>query len=475
MQSVENETVAALRPTVDELRAIPVFADLYPQQLEWLAGQMTLVQLQSGEVLAEAGSPADHLLVMLEGELRGHRDGSGGDGRSYVARAGQVTGLLPYSRLTHYPSTIRAVTALRAAKFPKDLFGEMLERIPVLGGRLVGLLSDRIRESTKADQQHEKLVALGKLSAGLAHELNNPAAAARRAADTLRESVNSFRGANLRLDKRGLPGDVRVFLAHLECDWACQTGPQQALDTLDRSEREEEFATWLQKRNVPQAWDLAAALVEVGCKQDTLNEVAERVAPEQLADVLVRLTASFTISRLVDEIDSSTGKISELVQAVKEYTYMDQMPQQEVDIHKGIENTLIMLKHRLKHGVSIVRDYDRTLPLVCARGSELNQVWTNLIGNAVDAMNGKGELCIRTAREPTHVLVEVIDNGPGIPTEIQTRIFEPFYTTKGAGEGTGLGLDAVYRIVQNHRGEVRFESQPGETRFQIRLPLSDPK
>jgi signal transduction histidine kinase len=261
----------------------------------------------------------------------------------------------------------------------------------------------------------------------------------------------------------------------LECDWAEQVGPQEALDTLERSDREEQLALWLQKRNVSDPWQLAAALVDTGCKQSTLEEVASHVPPELLGNVLTRLTASFTISRLVEEIESSTSKISEMVRAVKEYSYMDQMPEQEVDIHNGIENTLIMLKHRLKHGVSVVREYDRAIPLVCARGSELNQVWTNLVSNAVDAMDGKGELRIRTAREPNYALVEIIDNGPGIPPEIQNRIFEPFFTTKGAGEGTGLGLDAVYRVIQNHRGLIQFESRPGETRFQVRIPLSKPK
>jgi signal transduction histidine kinase len=476
MDSGEKETVIAERPGIEELRSIPVFSDLAPADLEWLASQMTVVEVQPRGIFLKEDSPADRLFVIFEGELRGQRESDGlGNGRIFTARSGQVTGMLPYSRLTHFPNTVRAIIPSRVGMLPKDRFPEMLERIPVLGGRLVGLLSDRIREAAKIDQQREKLVALGKLSAGLAHELNNPAAAARRGADTLRNSVLSLRMANLALDKDGLPADARVFLARLECDWAQQAGPQEALDTLERSDLEEQFALWLQKRNIPEPWHLAAALVDAGCKQSTLEEVAARIPPELLSNVLIRLTASLTISRLVEEIESSTGKISELVRAVKEYTYMDQMPEQEVDVHAGIENTLIMLKHRLKNGVSVIREYDRTIPPICARGSELNQVWTNLIANAVDAMNGQGELRIRTSREPNCALVEIIDNGPGIPTEIQTRIFEPFFTTKGAGEGTGLGLDAVYRIVQNHRGQLDFESHPGETRFQVRLPFSNPK
>ena len=223
---------------------------------------------------------------------------------------------------------------------------------------------------------------------------------------------------------------------------------------------------------MPNAFDRAAALVDAGCDLETLEEVARNVPPEFLSDVFTRMTASFTISRLIEEIDSSVSKISELVRAVKEYSYMDQMPEQEVDIHAGLENTLIMLRHRLKNGIEVVRDYDRTMPTVCARGSELNQVWTNLISNAADAMNGKGKLHIRTACDGTFALVEVIDSGPGIPPEIRSRIFEPFFTTKPVGEGTGLGLDTAYRVVRGHRGDITFDSRPGETRFQVRIPFS---
>lgn len=475
MSSVESERETGPAPSIEELRAIPAFADLAEDQLQWLSSQMTVVSGKAGGVFLREGSPADRLFVILEGELRAESETNGGDGPVFFLHVGQVTGLLPYSRLTHFPVTVRAVVDSRVGCLPKDRFPAMLERIPALGPRLVGIMADRIRESARADHQRQKLMALGKLSAGLAHELNNPAAAVRRAADSLKEAVTASRDANLRLDKRGLTAEMRVFIAHLECDWLREAGPQEAIDTLERSNREEELATWLEQHKIPEAWELATALVDTGCKQATLEQVAAQVPPELLGDVLIRLSASFTVSRLVEEIESSAGKISELVRAIKEYSYMDQMPEQEIDIHAGLESTLIMLRHRLKKGVSIIREYDRDLPKIYARGGELNQVWTNLIGNAIDAMEGKGELRIRTARELGRVLVEIIDNGPGIPAEIRDHIFEPFFTTKSVGEGTGLGLDAVYRIVRNHRGEVRFESRPGETRFQVRIPLSKPR
>ena len=466
--NLETTPVSAKHPAIEELAAIPVFSDLAPDGLAWLASQMTTMELQPGDILSHAGDPADHLLVLFRGEVQSERP----DGRIFVVHAGQVSGYLPYSRLKTYSVTIRAVVESRGARLHKEKFPEMLERMPVLHQKLISLMADRIRESSTADQQHEKLLALGRIAAGLAHELNNPASAARRAVGSLRQAFNSVRTAALQLEEHGLPLSSRLFLAKLDCDWMNEAGARSALDTLERSEREDEFADWLQTHGVPNSWDLAASLVDAGCDRTILEQVAKQIPSEFLADAFVRMTASITVSRLLEEIESSIGKISDIVRAVKEYSYMDQMPEQEVDIHAGLENTLIMLRHQLKAGIEVIRDYDRTLPTICARGSELNQVWTNLISNAIDAMNGQGKLHIRTFRDPSCAVVEVTDNGPGIPPELQTRIFEPFFTTKPLGGGTGLGLDTVFRIVTNHHGDVRFESRPGETRFVVRIPFS---
>ncbi|MGH9614167.1 MAG: ATP-binding protein, partial [Bryobacteraceae bacterium] len=418
-----------------------------------------------------AGAPATHMYVILEGEIQGHRESEAGE-RVFTARAGEVTGILPFSRLKTLPATVRAVGFARVAALHKEHFHEMLTRIPLLVKRLVGVMSDRIRESAKADQQREKLAALGKLSAGLAHELNNPAAAAQRAAATLCDAVNYFRDANWRLDEQDLSREQRRTLADFERATGSRAGKPEPIDSLERSDREEALAQWLQSRGVENAWKLAPHLVSAGLDSAALTPVADALPPEALRDALMRIAASSALVRLVAEIENSVSRISELVRAIKEYSYMDQGPEQEIDIHQGLESTLLMLTHQLKHGVNVVREYDRSLPKFRARGSELNQVWTNLIDNAIDAMNGNGELRIRTSRELDYLLVEIRDNGVGIPPEIQSRIFEPFFTTKGVGEGTGLGLETAYRIVRNHHGEITFASKPGATSFEVRLPLN---
>jgi signal transduction histidine kinase len=348
--------------------------------------------------------------------------------------------------------------------------------MPILAERLVWIMNDRVRETTAQDQTRDKLIALGKLSAGLAHELNNPAAAASRTVDELIEMLAELRASDISLCRHDLTTDQRTFLAALERE--AIAGGELSNNTtranaLEMSDREDALLTWLETNNVENGWRLAPVLLEAGIDTRKLENLAHKIGGSAIADVLTRLGAQLTVARLASEIKTSVTRISDLVGAIKEYSYMDRTAVGEIDLHRGLDNTLLILKYKLKKkNIRVEREYGENLPLVRAHGSELNLVWTNLIANAIDAMESGGQLKIRTRLEPSDVFIEIRDNGSGILPEIQSRIFEPFFTTKGVNEGTGLGLDTVLRIVRHHHGNLRFESKPGDTCFQIRLPFS---
>jgi signal transduction histidine kinase len=366
-----------------------------------------------------------------------------------------------------YTVTGRAVVPSHALYFPARLFSELFHRMPDLAGRLVGLLTDRVRDSTRIEQQYEKLAALGKLSAGLAHELNNPAAAARRSAGALRECLQRLRDAG-RSSTIG-PDDC-ALLAKREEEIRASLKPANFKDEFARVEREEAIQTWLEARGIEDGWKLAPLIADANLSDANLESFAQ-VSGASLGPELTRFATLLEMDHIAEEMEVSTSRISDLIKAIKEYSYMDQSPLQDVDIIKSIETTLTIMHHKLKRGIVVTRDYAPDLPKVMANGSELNQVWTNLIDNAADAMKDKGTLIVRAVRDNDYVLVEIADTGPGIPPEVQSRIYEPFFTTKGVGQGTGLGLDVVYRIIKQMRGLITLKSVPGDTRFQIRIPL----
>ncbi|MGC2231520.1 MAG: ATP-binding protein [Candidatus Acidiferrum sp.] len=463
----ESSAPSSAEELVVKLRTIPVFADLPHEDLLWFISQSEERRAAPGEIIMREGEHPDFMMVMLEGEMRARAEHGSSDGPVFTITAGDVTGMLPFSRLKVITVTGRAVIPSHFLGFRVTAFPELFRRMPELTRRLVGLLTDRVRSVTRAEQQHEKLAALGKLSAGLAHELNNPSAAARRSAAALRDCLARLREAARSTDIG--PEDC-ALLAQREEEIRSSLKPALFKDELARVEREEAIQTWLESHNVADAWKLSPSLADANLTDAHLESFAS-AAGASLGPELTRFATLLEMERIAEDLEHSSARISDLIKAIKEYSYMDQGPMQEVDIEHGLENTLIIMNHKLKRGISVTRNYAPNLPKVLASGSELNQVWTNLIDNAADAMKSGGKLTIRTARENDFVLVEIADTGTGIPPETVSRIFDPFFTTKGVGEGTGLGLDVVSRIIKNVGGHVSVTSVPGDTRFQVRIPV----
>jgi signal transduction histidine kinase len=453
-----------------QLLRVPAFIDLPDDQIAWFLSQSKEVHLNAGDTFMRAGDPAEFMVVILEGSLQGRGEISG-ETITISLNAGDVTGVLPFSRMKRATLNGRAVTESRVLRFPASQFPELVQKMPELAKRLVGLMSDRIRETTRLEQQKDRLAALGKLSAGLAHELNNPASAAKRATSQLREILIRIRNASHDLGRRELTPAQKAEIEKLEASFVQQDGPPP--DALTISDLEDQIDSLLRSHGQNDLWQLAADLARKNIKPAALESLFSILDPDTARAALVRIAASVEVAGLLNEIESSTSRISDLVGAIKEYTYMDQAPVQNVDIVKSLEVTLTILNHKLKKGVVVQRDYPKGPLLINSFGSELNQVWTNIIDNAIDAMNGKGELRVRAFREDPCVVVEIGDNGPGISPQVQAHIFEPFFTTKGVGEGTGLGLDTVQRIVKKHRGNIQVYSKPGDTRFQVWLPVAE--
>ena len=458
--------------TPQELLRFPGFAGLPEDQIVWFLGQSTEVELKAGEVYVKQGDPPDAMFVLLEGDFEWRGDFNG-EIVVMSGKVGDITGALPFSRMKQFTVTGRAVKDGRILRFPSSLFPQLMQKMPELVQRLVGVMTDRVREATRIEQQRDRLASLGKLSAGLAHELNNPATAAKRAAAQLRETLHRIKDASLQLGRRDLTPTQKAEIEKLESSFT--KGDRPPLDTLRMSDLEDQIDSLLRSHGQNDLWQLAAELARRGVKPEELESLFENLDSGTARAALVRIAASVEIAGLLNEIESSTSRISDLVRAIKEYTYMDQSPLQNVDVVKSLETTLTILNHKLKRGVNVHRDYQPVPFLVNSFGSELNQVWTNLIDNAIDAMSGQGELQVRTFRDNGCVVVEIGDSGPGISPEIQAHMFEPFFTTKAVGEGTGLGLDTVQRIVRKHKGNIQMTSKPGDTRFRVFLPLADPK
>ncbi|MBD2103017.1 ATP-binding protein [Leptolyngbya sp. FACHB-261] len=453
-----------------------LFPKLSPEELQRLSEHGQVVEFNSGDVLFSEGDPLYQFYVVLEGQVQVTKQVGGEEQTLVVHQPGEFTGEI--SMITGGPAlaTARSLGSSRVLEIKPDDFKRVLAECSQGAAVILAAMAERSRDVELQLRQKEKLAALGKLSAGLAHELNNPAAAGRRAAQQLREAISSVQARLLKVCEELFPDAQRQLLIEVQQEAMAYSTNAPRLDPLTQSDREDALSDWLDEHDIGRGWELAPVLVSAGVSEEKLTTLADQFSAEALTEALNWLIETLTLTSLVNEVEQSTSRISQLVKAIKSYSYMDQAPLQEIDIHDGLENTLTILNHKLKYGITLKREYAPSLPTVCAYGSELNQVWTNLLDNAIYAMGGKGEITIHTALELDQVVVEIADNGPGIPVDIQSRIFDPFFTTKGVGEGTGLGLDIARRIVvKRHHGELNVNSKPGRTCFQIRLPLRPPK
>jgi signal transduction histidine kinase len=475
-----TEHEQSLRCSADELRTLFLFEKLTGEQLAWLCSHGHVERIEPGQVYAE-GEPARCLYVLLDGALVLSRR-VGADDVEVVRTsergvyAGAFFAYLGNRVPQVYNNSLRVTGPSRFFVLDASVFaGMMREWFPMAVHMLEGLFFG-VQNTQQAIGQRERLLALGSLSAGLTHELNNPAAAAVRATSALRERVAGMRHKLGTIAAGSYDRTTLETLIQLQERAVDLVSKAPALSPIEASDREDGIADWLDRHDVADGWDLAPAFVQAGLDTGWLEQVAATVDDATLDGALRWLNCTVETELLMNEIEDSTNRISTLVGAAKQYSQLDRAPYQVVDVHELLDSTLMMLGGKIPPGITVVKDYDTVLPRIPAYPGELNQVWTNLIDNAVSAMNGTGTLTVRTGLDRDQLFVEFADTGPGVPPEIRERIFEPFFTTKPVGAGTGLGLDISWRIIVNkHHGDLQVQSFPGDTRFRVRLPLTAPE
>ena len=466
-----------------ELQTLFLFESLDGDKLDWLSSHGYVQDWPGGQTVYAEGDPATCFFVLLSGTLSMHRQVENTD--IEVTRtnqrgvySGATQAFVQGADVEPYQTSVRAVTDCEFWMVDAGEFGDRIrEWFPMAMHMLEGLALG-MRAGQALVSQRERLLSLGRLSAGLTHELNNPAAAAVRATATLRERVTKMRRKLAHLATADVDPKALVALTELQETAVERMAKAEKLTPTQVGQAEDELSDWLEDHGIDDGWDLAPPLVAAGVRTEWLDEVAATVPEALLADGIHWVAYALETEQLMLEIEDSTDRISALVGAARQYSQLDRAPHADIDVRDGLHSTLVMLGHKIKESgrITVVKDFAESLPLVPAHPAELNQVWTNLIDNAVQAMADEGgTLTVRTALEANHVLVEIGDTGPGVPAELQQKIFEPFFTTKPVGEGTGLGLDISYRVItQRHGGDLRVVSQPGDTRFQVRLPLSEP-
>lgn len=465
--------------TRTDLRSLFLFEHLTDDQLAWVAEHAEESEFPAGRDIVVEGEPADCFHVLLSGTIAMSRL-IGGDPVETTRTDyrgvyfGAVQFYLDDDSARAYPASVRAITDCCVLALPASEFAAQFQQwfpmaVHLLEGMILGL-----RRSGQVTAERERLLALGKLSAGLTHELNNPAAAAGRAADALRDKVSGMRHKLAMIADGKIAGGQLRKLVMAQDEFVKKVRHAPPLSPIETSDREDELGDWLDEAGISGGWDLAPVFVAGGLEVSDLEAVRTATDPSVLEGAVRWLAYTVETESLLREITDATTRISDLVMAAKQYSQMDRAPHRWVDVHEGLDATLVMFGRKLGEGsgVRIVKDYDRTLPTIPAYAAELNQVWTNIVQNALDAMDDAGTLTVRTALDGERVLVEIGDSGPGIPPDVRQRIFEPFFTTKGVGDGTGLGLDTAYRIVRDRcHGSLSVDSRPGRTTFTVSLPL----
>ncbi|MEP6950316.1 MAG: ATP-binding protein [Ginsengibacter sp.] len=464
MQAVTTEWLQS----IESLKSVP------PEELQWWIDNSRHYELGEGEFLFKSGVPLTGTHIILKGRIRIFSIQNKGVRNIGFFEAKDITGYLPFSRGISFGVDGEVVEPAQVMTFPVERIRELIDRHFELTQALVHIMTSRVRDFTALQQQNEKMMALGKLSAGLAHELNNPASAIVRGSASLLKhlklvpetfkKVISIRMSDEQVDE--VNNKMFAVLARKD---------KRILTLMQRTDLEDTLAECLEGHSVANSRETAENFIEFGFTCDDVNEIVSLVPPEHLSPVFNWINNNLVTEKMVNDIQEASQRIEKLVGAVKNFTHMDRGSDKEYfDIHSGITNTLTMLAHKIRKGnVELVENYDTSLPPVKALIGELNQVWTNLIDNALDAMeaNNKGRLQIITKKDREFVQVSIIDNGPGIPDEIKSRIFDPFFTTKDIGKGTGLGLDVVTRIVQQHEGSIKVNSVPGRTEFVVCFPI----
>jgi signal transduction histidine kinase/predicted CoA-binding protein len=448
------------------LRNVPLFADLDDADLEQICSQVEEVRLEPGQILFEEGSLGQHAYVIREGKIEIYTEANGHSIQLAVRQSGEVIGEISLLESTPRNASGRALTDTLLYAVGQEQFDKLLNTNPSAARTMLQTVTARLRSFDQMLHQNEKMAQLGTLTAGIAHELNNPASAVKRGVDQLLESFTRFQEASLLLQDQHLSNDQMRALM----DMNFQTNLPASFDPLERNDQERRMEAWLDDIGTEKSWEKAPLLVDLGYDPGTLKGALEKYATGSQPAVIDWIVASANIHNISGEISMGASRISEIVKALKSYVYLDQGPLQSVSIQEGLENTLVILQHKINQGITIQAVFDPAVPPIQAYGSELNQVWTNIIDNAIDALDGRGKITIRTSFKDPWIMVDIADNGPGIPAEIQKKLFSPFFTTKPLAKGTGLGLNISYNIIHKHGGDVKVISQPGETHFEVWLP-----